>query len=545
VRVLSRLRITGIMAFAVLVILVASPAPCAIDVRGAGSGESESGSPTDMPSGVSIPTQEVPRPPSASLEGKVDPEEYMLGVGDVLSVGFWGEVNRQEQVTVTPDGVILVPPVGPIDVDGLTLAEARVLLVEKLSPYYRPSILSVSLLRIRSFRVHVVGQVSFPGAYEVNSITRVHQAITLAGGFVEGSSMRNVQVYRDDDTVRVDLTRYVLVGDSDANPFLLEGDVVYIPPRVGSVYIFGSLYRPGNYEFIEGETLSGLIELAGGFRPEADADTLRLSRFPENDPWRPRQIEITDVGDVRDTLLMRLDDRVFVRARPEWHEDAVVEIIGEVIYPGKYVVEEGEERLTSLIERAGGFTEEASLAEALLVRNAYAERELVVESELMTIGEVSTSFDHTEMDMFKTFGREPKGLVSISLVGMLTGESDFLDPALYDGDRIEIPKVGSFVRVAGQVVSPGLIDIAEDERATYYIKKAGGYTSRADKGKTRVIRGTAGQRFEATWATILPGDIIWVPEKRERDWWQNFKDVVTIAAQLATVYLVIREVARN
>jgi protein involved in polysaccharide export with SLBB domain len=476
------------------------------------------------------------------LEGALDPEAYLLGAGDVLAIGFWGDVNRSETVTVNPDGEILLAPVGPIPVDGLTLAEVRDVVRVKLSPYYKPSILSVSLLTIRSFQVHVVGAVDTPGAYEVNAVTRASQAIALANGLAAGASSRNITVRREAAYLHVDLARYLLLGENDANPFLREGDVVYVPLSVGRVSVYGSVYRPGAYEYVEGETVDRLLALAGGFKPEAYQEMIEVRRFSPEDPTVSEAVSVRPDPENLRGFTLSLDDRVFVRAVPDWHEEAIVVIEGEVRYPGAYVVEEGTERVSDVIARAGGLTDEASLAEARLIRSSFANRGFPVEAELAALGEINDSFDEKEKDLLTTLRREAKGAASLSFEEILLGEGTDHDVPLEDGDMIEIPRATWYVRVSGQVTRPGLVMLVEGEGYRYYIKQAGGYASGADRRGTSVIRASSGQTVKAAGQRIRPGDIIWVPAEPDTDWWELLKDIVQVAAQAATIYLLIDSV---
>jgi len=484
-------------------------------------------------------------PGTGGLEGTVDAGSYVLGAGDGLAIGFWGEVNRHETVYVNPDGDILIIPVGPVKVDGLTLSEARDLIREKLSPYYTPAILSVSLVAVRTFQVHVVGMVAMPGAYEANAVTRVSQVVAQAGTLHVDASLRNIEVRRADETIHADLTRYLLLGDNSVNPFLRDGDIVHVPPRRGDVYVYGSVYRQGTFEFAGGETAAGLIELAGGYRPEAITDSIEVQRFGAADPTRWERFFI--VGDARtlESFELQLDDHVFVRSIPDWHEDAHVLIRGEVMYPGRYVVDDGVEVLSEVIARAGGFTEEASLAEAILIRGLYAGTDLPPEMELAALAEASQTMDWKEKDLFKTLTREPKGMASMSLAQLLAPGEEPFDPVLYDGDIIEVPRANNVVRVMGSANKPGLLPLEEGQYANHYIRQAGGYASRADKRGTRVIKARTGQKLKTGQSTVNAGDIIWIPEKKERDGWETFRDVVWMLAQIATIFLVIDAATRE
>jgi protein involved in polysaccharide export with SLBB domain len=486
-----------------------------------------------------IQTGAIARPAPDALEGTLDPELYFLGPGDVLQIGFWGDVNRQEIVTVNPDGDILVPPVGPIRVAGKSLAEIREIVKSRLSVYYRPSILSVSVVSLRTFQVHVVGLVESPGAIEANGVTRVSQAIGMAEGVLDGGSMRNIMVRRGSGAYRADLTGYLYIGDNAFNPFLQDGDVIYVPARGGMVHIYGSVGRPGDYEFVEGETVAELVRLAGGMRPEAYTEEIELERFEPEDSSRSTPIFLEGGQASLAGFEIKMGDRVFVRSIPDWQRDAKVQIVGEVKFPGLYVIEEGRETLTSIIAKAGGFTEHASLAEARLVRNAYAVGTHPIEREMGVLGEMQDSFGEEERDLLKTMGRETKGRLAIRFDEIFLEPGSAEDPLLYDMDVIEVPRASNSIRVAGQVKNPGLVAIAEGQGYSYYIRAAGGYAPKADRRSTTLIRAASGVRVDPWDEKVGPGDIIWVPARLERDWWQVTKDVLALAAQIATIWLVV------
>jgi len=473
------------------------------------------------------------------LEATIDPDSYVIGAGDVLEIGFWGEINRSDAVRVNPDGTVIVPHIGPLNVDGLTLSQAQKLIIDKLAAYYRRDILSVSLNRVRTFQVHVAGLVGRPGAVAVNGVTRVSQAIALAGGLTKEASTRNIEIRRGNEVIHVDLARYLYLGDNAANVYLRGGDVIYVPVEAGNVWVYGEVYRPGGYEFTKGETLGGLIELAGGFGPSALLDTLEIQRFDEDDPTMSFSISVPADQSHLDSFKLQLGDRVFVRAIPDWHRDAKVEIRGEVKYPGIYVIEEGQAMLSDLIRRAGGFTEKASLAEATLKRGLYASRTYPVEEELKALSNLQDNLNYKDKDLLRTIAREPKGALSIDFERIFIDGDSGLDVPLYSGDVIEVPRVSNFVRVAGQVNNPGLVRFESGYTYADYIRLAGGFAQNADRRGTRIITARAGQQLTVRGSQIYPGDIIWVPRKQERSWWEITKDIIQVVAQIATIYVVI------
>jgi protein involved in polysaccharide export with SLBB domain len=523
---LSRIAVYSLHAAALCVLLTCFSANC----------QEPAGTPGAQP------LESVAAPGLGALEGTVGAGDYILGPGDVLLVGFWGGANRTETVTVNPDGDALVAPVGPLHVAGLTLAMARNLITESLSVYYKPGVLSVSLVSLRRFRVHVVGMVLQPGALEANAVTRVSQAVSDAGGLAEGASQRGIRVSRGGDTLRVDLTRYLLLGDNATNPFLSDGDVVYVPPRSEMVYVYGSVYRQGGYEFVDGEAVLDLVDLAGGLRPEAFTDSMEIERFDSLDPGRSETFFVSGDSDVLTSLRLRPGDRVFVRAIEDWHRDAKVTVEGEVRYPGIYVIDDGAETLSQVIARAGGLTDKASLAEARLMRNAYALTDFPVEADAETLKGAGDILSDKDRKLAWTLSREPKGAVSVNFEDVFGGKGR-LDPVLYDGDVISIPEAFTAVRVSGQVKNPGLVAFKPGAPYSYYVKQVGGFASGADVRGMRIVTAESGQMIKTGSARIRPGDIIWVPTKTDRSWWDVTKDVIQVVAQMATIYIVADQIA--
>jgi protein involved in polysaccharide export with SLBB domain len=362
--------------------------------------------------------------------------------------------------------------------------------------------------------------------------------IGLAGGLAGDGSQRNIIIRRGPDTVPVDLSSYLLLGDNDMNPFLKDGDVVYVPPRPGMVHVYGSVYRPGEYEFVEGEALSSLLNLAGGFRPEALREEIEVYRFEAEDPTVSQAITLKGEPEELDGFRMEQGDRVFVRSVPGWHEDAKVDLRGEIEYPGVYVIEDGLVRLSEIINRAGGFTEKASLAESRLIRGSYAGSSFPIERELGVIENLEGSPEGKDRDLLRAIRRESKGAVSVSFERVFLDGDAGHDPLLYDGDIIDVPRVSEFVRVSGHVRNPGLIPLKDGEGYKYYIRQAGGFASGADGRGTRLIRAIGGQRVRPRGEDVRPGDIIWIPVKQDWSWWDVTKDVLQLLAQIATIYLV-------
>jgi len=366
--------------------------------------------------------------------------------------------------------------------------------------------------------------------------------VDQAGGFGENASQRNIRITRrSGETVIADLVRYQNTGDLSANPPILDGDVVFVPFATGFVHVDGTVSRPGRYELVAGETVGSLIETAGGFGRAARSDTVEVREFVDSVTTR------TVLVDIRrpDGFSSALDDgdQIYVRAIPKWRLVERVILEGEVVYPGAYGINEGDDRLSSVLERAGGPTEKASLLDAKLIRTVGMDE---VDLEFERLKKIPVEeMTETEYAYFKTKSRERRGIVVVDFEKVARGDTAE-NVLLKNGDIVQFPKKREGVAVSGQVGEPGMVLHVPGMKYEYYIERAGGYAADARKGKTRVIKGATGEWVPAGDAGVLvPGDVVWVPEKPERDWWATIQDVARFAASIATVYLVIDQAANN
>ncbi|MEE4311342.1 MAG: SLBB domain-containing protein [candidate division KSB1 bacterium] len=514
-----------------------------------------------------------------SLESSIEPEEYIVGPGDILAVNIWGDINTGGfNLKVTPEGKLLIPTVACIDLNEMTLAEAKKEIAEQVRRKYIQSDVTVTLIGLRHFKVVVSGQVTMPGVVNVTAAQRVSDAVVLANPVIEEeeNSHTEIQTYsgrtvaqpvavqkvpskrhimlrrKSGDEVQVDLHAFERYGNKDRNPYLLEGDVIYVPlftknlPIIG---VYGAVHEPDKYEYIEGDRLLDLVHLAHGFTYNADSTNIEIARFnPNNRTTYTFKVDLTkrdpESGELLENIPLQVDDRAFVRYHPEYRIRRQVQIKGEIVYPGYYKIELNKTKLSDIVRQAGGFTAYASLKEAFVIRKAY-EKEVDLEYERLLEMSVE-EMTELEREYFKIKSRERKGLVAVDFVKLFMQGDSSQDVILHDEDYIEIPQVDAVVTVNGQVKRPGVMMYQAGKDLRYYIEKAGGYGWNAHKRKVRIIRGETGEWLKPKSDTIVyVGDTILVPEKPERDNWAIFKDVLSVTVQVATVLLIINNTTSN
>ena len=214
------------------------------------------------------------------------PESYQLGPGDEVVITVWGDTKLYYTLQVNRDGNLQVPDVGPVSAYGYTVQQFRERLLKKLSTIYSGlkegvsganAFLDVSIGKLRTIQVFVLGEVERPGGYALSSMSTTLHALYLAGGPNKNGSLRNVQVVRSPKSPIVfDLYDYIIKGSKANDTRLQNGDVVFVPPAGKRVAVAGNVVRPAIYELGEKETLSGLIELAGGLRFDAYFDRIHV-----------------------------------------------------------------------------------------------------------------------------------------------------------------------------------------------------------------------------------------------------------------------------
>jgi polysaccharide export outer membrane protein len=222
-----------------------------------------------------------------NLSGPID-ANYKLGPGDRLVLILTGDVEASHTLDVTREGFVVIPQVGQLHVANLTLGDLENLLHSRLGRVYSgvrrgpgaTTRFSVSVARLRSNQVFVLGEVERPGSYMVSSAGTAITALYASGGPTANGSLRSIQIKRGDRLVSsLDLYDYLLAGDASNDARLETGDIVFVPPRGLRVRIIGEIIRPATYELKENETLAHLIRAAGGFRAEASRRRVQIERI--------------------------------------------------------------------------------------------------------------------------------------------------------------------------------------------------------------------------------------------------------------------------
>lgn len=485
------------------------------------------------------------------LDKAINDSLYIVGPGDIFLIQLYGMIEQPLMVEILPEGVVSIPQVGIVELGQISLAEAKSRIRDALMKRVRDRAFDISLAQIRSFKVSVTGGVEKPGVVVVSAADRVSEAIVLAGGLQKKASRRNILLIKESDTTLADLDYFNATGEVRANPYLNEGHIVFVPvvsDSFNKVEIYGAVNSPGVFEYRKGDRVKDLLALGFGLSSDADLTDAELVRFIAGGKGKQSiRMDLRSVPEGADSALnleLQPDDRMFIRAISGYRSKEKVTIEGEVMHPGTYPIQPGCETLLELVRSAGGTLEISSLSEAEMYRSLrfFKEDRTSFEQLLQLSTDKLSDF---ELQYLKELSAGRTGKIAVNFAGLLEEGRKELDIKLVDGDYIKIPQKSFAVTVMGRVVNPGLVPFKDHESVEYYVRAAGGYGYKADKGDIRIIKANTGAVVKSgTGAEVSMGDRIMVPQKKSINMWGFIKDAGIFLANLATVYIVIDQVVK-
>ena len=403
--------------------------------------------------------------------GPVSPD-YLIGPGDEIIVSVWGSQELNSRAVVNREGFIVLPDVGQVAANGLTLSQFKDSLEKRLSRIYsgisrdgrgRTSV-DVTLGKLRSIQVFVLGDVKQPGGYTVSATSTVMNGLYYAGGPTLKGSLRNVRVTRGNQVVhKADLYDYLTRGERSQDFKLENGDVIFVPPVTRRVTLEGEVRHPAIFEVRDGETLADLLELGGGLTSTAQRERIQLERiipFEARDPLAQEDRKVIDIslraggGDAP-----MLDGDIVRVFRNRDILKNIVKLTGTAVYKAGTYEHRAGLTVADLIEQAGGLLGEAYTGWAHLVRTREDKsRELLS----FNLGEALQRVPGANVTL------QPRDEVQVFSVW------DIRDPAK--------------VSVEGLVRRPGVYDLLEGMTVTDLIVKAGGLRESAYRVRVEVSR---------------------------------------------------------
>jgi protein involved in polysaccharide export with SLBB domain len=219
-----------------------------------------------------------------AIEDWINPAEYYIGAGDILSINIVGGVNNYLEVLVSPEGIVDIPGHCSINVKDKTLAEVKYLILNSMKQFYKDAEISVNLVNIRPMRVFVTGEVYSPGACIAKPVDRLFDVIDRCGGVKRLALINEIEIYRDNDTLIIDGEDYFLNGNLDGNPRVKDGDIIFVPkskPFDQTVTVQGGVLKPGLYPIYTGPTLSEFLTKYIDFSENVELDNIVVIRNKE------------------------------------------------------------------------------------------------------------------------------------------------------------------------------------------------------------------------------------------------------------------------
>ena len=285
-----------------------------------------------------------------TTDGAQAPDTYVLGEGDEVHISIFGGSQTEIHRRIGPDGSIQPSGAAKIFLKGMTLAQGRIVIQNRLAQYYsfRPDQIAVTLSTARTISVSIYGEVGVQGGFTLSALNTAFNALAAAGGPTAIGSIRNIQRSRGGKTDRLDLYQYMKGNIKDVLYDLQNGDVIFVPVANNIVRIEGAVRRPMRYEMIEGESLKDLIEYAGGLTYNAYPDFVQIERR-ENDEISYLEYNLDKVLSGKEKVVVKGGDVIRVKSSNRPMENYVT-IRGDVYYGGSFDLKQNSS-LIKLIDK--------------------------------------------------------------------------------------------------------------------------------------------------------------------------------------------------
>ncbi len=448
--------------------------------------------------------------------------DYVLGPGDELSIDLWGGVTQTLTRRVDAGGRMMLPEAGEIQVAGLTLGKAQDAVTAALQPQFHNAHVSVTVARLRSIRIYVVGDVQRPGAYDISSLSSPLTALSAAGGPTAVGSLRVMRHYRNDKLVgEIDLYDFLLHGIRPGEDRLQGGDTLLVPPAGPQVWVDGAVKRPAIYEVRDEKTLAKVLEDAGGLTVAAALGHISVERIVANQRREEISLSSADSEDVAAAseavaqFAIKDGDRVHVAAVLPYSERSVY-LQGHVARPGKIAYRDGL-RLSDVIRTYQDLLPEPA-ERGEIVR--LVAPDLHPETIFFDVGDVLLGDSNRPLQPFDTiriFGRYEQDAPTVSVQGEVLRPGTY---PLFDGMT-----AAQLVRAAGGFKRDALLDTAD--LISYQVD--GGNDVSLERRDLKIGEAVLRQDRDADVA-LKPGDVLTI---HQLEGWNDIGASITIQGEVA------------
>ncbi len=494
----------------------------------------------------------------------VDPKVYVLGPNDLISIKIDGNISLSVRgVAVNAEGDVILPQIGDVFVSGLTIEQARSKLNLIITKTFKNSHLAyISLDKPRNFYITITGNIPNPGRFEIPAMTRLDAVIKPAlektplnlsspvssqqaflmkrtpaqqrifarvgqlsdttlhrsNDFDQGNLLqdykydfRNIIIrHTDGTTTRADLVSYNRTGNMAGNPVIRNGDIIEIykiNERTPRVSISGAVNIPSELEYRKGDTISKLIELAGGYSNLAD--TTHVIIFRRKGEKIDSLLVVSNEASGYKKYVLEPNERVLVPFLPNAKMNYSAWVYGEVKNPGNYPIIEGKTTAEDLVKLAGGLKKDA-LSQGSYILRSKTSFPNKTDSEINTDQLKRTSNQYIQgLDYLDLETRLSEGRINVNT----SDTTQMNNINIQDGDRLFIPRNNHTVFLFGQVNNPGYFPYRSGLSMQDYIQKAGGLALSADPSRIFVIKAGSRAWYHPYQTKLGPGDYIFVDRK--------------------------------
>tara|TARA_B100001250_G_scaffold29641_1_gene24389 strand:+ start:2065 stop:3957 length:1893 start_codon:yes stop_codon:yes gene_type:complete len=536
------------------------------------------------------------------------PSDFKLGPGDEIILSLWGETNSRESFIISKEGLIFYENVGFINLSNKTLLEAEEVLINELSRIYstlkdknNPTQLMIELGQIKSINVYFSGQIESPGIKLIHPFSDIFSAIVQSGGIKNEGSLRNVKLIRDGKIISTfDFYSFFISGKNNfSNIKILDGDIIHIPEISTRAQILGEVVIPGYFELLENESITNLINYAGGFLATASSSAIIDMIIPISERSSDDNARESKNISSKEFSNISINNGDSITIFPIGDVQTKVEVFGRVKLPGEY---SASSSLKGILDIAGGFDDP-------LYRKTIRDDEIVVaRKDNNQFYGTEFKIPYAESDKFnlipgdKIFVYENSfydNLFSISVAGEVKKRGNFqlkkgmtvgdainlaegftelaneeaitvsevftatddlgnsieertqvkdatLDFALTDGSIVNVLPLENVIRVEGNVYNPGLITYSKGKTVNKYINLAGGPKPNTLSTKIYVKRANGRIKkvtfFQGIGTIVRPGDTVVVPvneDPQDFDITSFVADIATTLANIAAILVII------
>jgi len=463
---------------------------------------------------------------------------YVLDFGDILELQLVGQKNSIDRLSIKRDGSINIAEIGKINLSGLSMDSAFLLIQNKVKSSFIGTEAFITLVNVRDIQVLIAGNAFNPGIYTLNGNSNALHALSMSGGMDAQGSYREINIIREGITIdTLDLYDIFIDGKPRYGPRLKSGDSIFIKPVQNIISVVGGVNRPGLYELKEGETFKNLIRFANNFKYSADLDFLSYERLNKTsiDFFKISEEDLSSIKPLSgDTLFIGefLYGEVFIS--------------GAVVRPGRYSINDGD-TLSQIVLRAGGYMPSAYPFGGYLQNNATKNINILANEKLYNrfIEDIINKQSESTSGSMALIMEQVKN-APVSGRVMAEFDLDYIevnplsDTILEDQDVINIPHNTQQVYVYGEVNNKGTIRYSPNKKISYYIQNAGGTSSAADmknifiihpNGKTQLMSSSSKLSFleSGKQISVYPGSIIFIPRE------SSIKDPAKVASIWAPI----------